>query len=114
MPAAHPPEWPEIRSNGAGISRFVYDKTVDYMRRVSENVFIGSATRDEKEMGNYFILSRDLRIRRVTPNVVEALALICYFLHKQCAGPPARLSPLLRFHRSAPDRRPTGTVRFDS
>ena len=60
LPAAHPPEWPEIRSNGAGISRFVYDKTVDYMRRVSENVFIGSATRDEKEMGNYFILFRDL------------------------------------------------------
>lgn len=60
VPTAHPPEWPEIRSNAAGISRFVYHKTVDYMRRVSGNVFIGSATRDEKEMGNYFILSRDL------------------------------------------------------
>jgi hypothetical protein len=30
------------------------------MRRVSADVFIGSATRDEKEMGNYFILFRDL------------------------------------------------------
>jgi hypothetical protein len=32
---------------------------IDYMRRVSQHVFIGAATRNGKELGNYFILCRE-------------------------------------------------------
>jgi len=60
LPAAHPAGWPEIRPNSAGLSRFVYNGMVDYMRRVSQSVFIGSATRREREMGSYFVVVRDL------------------------------------------------------
>jgi len=59
LPASHPPEWPEIRPNSRGLSRFIYNGTVDYMRRVARDVFIGSATRAGKEMGNYFVLARE-------------------------------------------------------
>jgi hypothetical protein len=59
-----PPErlahWPEIRPNSAGLSRFVYNRTVDYMRRVADRVFIGSATRDGREMDSYFVLVREM------------------------------------------------------
>ncbi len=60
LPVAHPPSWPEIRPNERGLSRFVYNGTVDYMRRVSRNVFIGSATRGGNELGNYFVLVREM------------------------------------------------------
>jgi len=52
--------WPEIRPNTYRLSRFVYNGMVDYMRRVAADVFIGSATRKEREMGSYFILVRQL------------------------------------------------------
>lgn len=52
--------WPVIRPNTYRLSRFVYNGTVDYMRRVAANVFIGTATRNEKELGSYFILVREL------------------------------------------------------
>jgi hypothetical protein len=61
VPPERLPEWPEIRPNSAGLSRFVYNRTVDYMRRVSECVFIGAATREGREMDSYFVLVRDLR-----------------------------------------------------
>jgi hypothetical protein len=35
---------------------FVYNRTVDYMRRVSEHVFIGEATREGREMDSYFVI----------------------------------------------------------
>jgi hypothetical protein len=60
LPVTHPAGWPEIRGNEVGLSRFIYNKTVDYMRRVAKDVFIGSATRDGKELGNYFLLVREL------------------------------------------------------
>jgi hypothetical protein len=60
LPASHPAGWPDIRGNEVGLSRFIYNKTVDYMRRVANGVFIGSATRGGREMGSYFILVRDL------------------------------------------------------
>lgn len=50
--------WPAVKPNSAGLSRFVYDKMVDYMRRVSRDVFIGSATKHGREIGSYFILAR--------------------------------------------------------
>jgi len=60
LPQAKLPAWPEIRSNHAGLSRFVYDNMVDYMRRVAGEVFIGSAVRGGREMGSYFVVVREL------------------------------------------------------
>jgi hypothetical protein len=60
LPTAHPAGWPDIRGNEAGLSRFIYNKTVHYMRRIAKDVFIGSATRDGKEMGSYFLLVREM------------------------------------------------------
>ena len=48
-----------MQPNDRGFSRFVYRGMVDYMRRVARDVFIGSAHRGGKELGNYFVLSRD-------------------------------------------------------
>lgn len=58
VPPDHPPTWPNVKPNDRGFSRFVYRDMVDYMRRVARDVFIGSAHRDGKETGNYFVLSR--------------------------------------------------------
>ena len=52
--------WPEIRPNDRRLSRFVYNGTIDYMRRVADEVFIGSATRSGRELGSYFVLAREL------------------------------------------------------
>jgi len=32
---------------------------IDYMRRISEHLLIGRATRGEKQLDNYFLLSRE-------------------------------------------------------
>lgn len=60
LPSSKLPAWPEIRPNEAGISRFIYAGMLDYMRRVSSDVFIGSAVRGGKEMGSYFLVAREL------------------------------------------------------
>ena len=60
LPADRAEGWPVIRPNTYRLSRFVYNGTVDYMRRVARDVFIGIATRDGKELGSYFILVREL------------------------------------------------------
>ena len=59
VPPAHPPSWPEIKPNHRGASFFVYRDMVDYLRRVSRHVLIGSAHRHGKELGNYFLLCRE-------------------------------------------------------
>ena len=58
LPASKPADWPRIRSNERGLARFVYGFMVDRLRRVSEHVTIGSATRKGREMGSYFALTR--------------------------------------------------------
>ena len=58
LPATRPPGWPPIRANSVGLSRFIYNDTVDYVRRLGDDVFIGSATRKQRELGNFFILVR--------------------------------------------------------
>lgn len=60
LPRDRLPSWPEIRANNVGLSRFIYNGTVDFVRRVSNLVFIGSATRLHRELGNYFVLAREL------------------------------------------------------
>jgi hypothetical protein len=59
VPPAHPPNWPEIRPNNRGASFFVYRDMVDHLRRVSQHVLIGSASKYGKELGNYFLLCRE-------------------------------------------------------
>ncbi len=53
--------WPELRPNQAGLSRFIYNGTIDYMRRVAREVFIGQATREGKGIDSYFVIVRELR-----------------------------------------------------
>jgi hypothetical protein len=59
LPSAKPSDWPEIRTNERGLSRFVYGFMVDTLRRVSEHVSIGSAARKGKDLGSWFILCRE-------------------------------------------------------
>ncbi|MCP4005362.1 MAG: hypothetical protein GY725_14310 [bacterium] len=61
LPVTRPEQWPEIRRNDAGLSRFVYGYMVDTMRRVSEHVTIGSAARRGKDLGSWFLLTREDR-----------------------------------------------------
>jgi hypothetical protein len=58
LPAEKPSNWPEIRSNERGLARFVYGFMVDRLRRVSEHVTIGSAARNGRDLGSYFVLNR--------------------------------------------------------
>jgi hypothetical protein len=60
LPASRLPAWPEVRTNNAGLSRFIYANMLDYMRRVSSDVFIGSAVKSGREMNSYFIVVREL------------------------------------------------------
>ena len=59
VPTAHPPGWPEVKSNERGLSRLVYGFMVDTLRRVSEHVTIGSAARNGKDLGSWFVLCRE-------------------------------------------------------
>ncbi|HEY2773074.1 MAG TPA: hypothetical protein VGK20_03355 [Candidatus Binatia bacterium] len=60
LPEKTLPAWPEVRTNKAGLSRFIYADMLDYMRRVAADVFIGSAVRRGREMKSYFIVVREL------------------------------------------------------
>jgi hypothetical protein len=60
LPPKGLPAWPEVKDNMSGITRFIYGNMLDYMRRVSSDVFIGSAVKGGKEMGSYFIVVREL------------------------------------------------------
>ncbi len=59
LPRQHPEGWPRIRSNEGGLGRFVYGFMVDTLRRVSEHVTIGSAARNGKDLGSWFMLCRE-------------------------------------------------------
>jgi len=58
LPNLKPSDWPPIRSNERGLSRFVYGFMIDRLRRVSKHVTIGSAARNGRDLGSYFILNR--------------------------------------------------------
>ncbi len=51
--------WPDVVPNNKGLQMFVYNKTRDFMRKVSEHVSIGAAFKVEKAMGAYFVLCRE-------------------------------------------------------
>ncbi|MBK7951081.1 MAG: hypothetical protein IPK00_20545 [Deltaproteobacteria bacterium] len=59
LPTVRPASWPPIRSNETGLARFVYGFMVDRLRRVARDVTIGSAARRGRELGSYFVLSRE-------------------------------------------------------
>lgn len=50
--------WPRVVDNGHGLQRLVYDRTRDFMRRVSEHVSIGAAYKVERPLDHYFVLCR--------------------------------------------------------
>jgi hypothetical protein len=60
IPSSRPPDWPPIRPNESGISRFVYAGMRDYLRWVSPDVAIGRAYKGEEERPtpNWFLLCR--------------------------------------------------------
>ena len=59
VPPRKPAEWPPILPNSARLSRFIYYRTRDFMRGVSQHVSIGRATREGKPMDNWFVLCRE-------------------------------------------------------
>jgi hypothetical protein len=59
IPSGRPPEWPELHDNTYRLSRFIYNGMVDYLRRVSQHLLIGRATKGGKELPNYFLLCRE-------------------------------------------------------
>lgn len=58
VPPRKPAEWPRILPNSARLSRFIYNRTRDFIRGVSQHVTIGRATREGKPMDNWFVLCR--------------------------------------------------------
>ena len=52
-------EWPAVIPNTQGLQKFVYNKTRDFMRRVSSHVTIGAAFKVEKALDHYFVLVRE-------------------------------------------------------
>ena len=59
LPPDHPAGWPGIKSNERGLGRFVYGFMVDTLRRVSDHVTIGSAAKNGKPIGSWFVLVRE-------------------------------------------------------
>jgi hypothetical protein len=59
VPPTAPAGWPKVRRNEVGLSRFVYGFMIDTLRGVSQHVTIGSAARKGRDMGSWFVLSRE-------------------------------------------------------
>ena len=59
VPPSKPVSWPAVLPNSSRLGRFIYFGTRDFVRRVSEHVTIGRATREGKPLDNWFILCRD-------------------------------------------------------
>lgn len=58
LPSETPTGWPALQGNEHGIARLVYGFMIDRLRRVSEHVTVGSASRDGKDLHAYFVLCR--------------------------------------------------------
>jgi len=50
--------WPEVVSNEARLSRFVYSGMIDALRGISAHVSVGRAIRNGKVQDNWFVLCR--------------------------------------------------------
>ncbi len=51
--------WPKVVANTVGLQFFVFNKTRDFMRKVSDRVSIGAAYKVEKALDHYFVLVRE-------------------------------------------------------
>jgi hypothetical protein len=59
VPTTKPSSWPEIEANDKGfLNGIVWGGMVDYLRRISQHVSVGKATKDGKAIGQYFALVR--------------------------------------------------------
>ncbi len=59
VPTSKPASWPAIEANDKGIlNGIVWGGMVDYLRRVSQHVSVGFATKGGKPIGQYFALVR--------------------------------------------------------
>ena len=54
-----PAAWPKVVPNTKGLQVLVYNKTRDFMRRVSSHVTIGAAYKKETALDHYFMLCRE-------------------------------------------------------
>jgi hypothetical protein len=61
LPKGKASSWPEIMSNEARLSRFVYSGMIDALRGVSSHVSVGRAIRNGKVQDNWFVLCRQDR-----------------------------------------------------
>lgn len=61
LPPKRPEGWPEIVSNAARGSLFVYEGTQDVLRGVSSHVSVGRVTKAGKELPAWFVLCREER-----------------------------------------------------
>ncbi len=52
--------WPKVVPNTRGLQRFVYKHTRDFMRRVSQEVTVGRAYKDGKDLKVHFVLCREV------------------------------------------------------
>lgn len=59
VPETKPADWPEIKDNNSGLSKLVFGNMVDSLRKISEHVTIGSAARNGKPLGSWFVLCRE-------------------------------------------------------
>ena len=51
--------WPKVVENNVGLQVLVYNKTRDFMRKVSDRVSIGAAYKVEKALDHDFVLVRE-------------------------------------------------------
>lgn len=58
LPKGKVASWPDIRSNEARLSRFVYSGMIDALRGLSKHVSVGRAIRNGKVQDNWFVLCR--------------------------------------------------------
>jgi hypothetical protein len=58
-PESKPDDWPEIKDNNSGLGKLVFGNMVDSLRKVSEHITIGSAARNGKPLGSWFVLCRE-------------------------------------------------------
>lgn len=72
LPKDKPADFPEIRNNESGIARLVYGSMVDTLRRVSEHVSIGAASRHGQMLDAYFVLCREQQLAQAATPLMAA------------------------------------------
>jgi hypothetical protein len=72
LPKDKPPDFPDIRSYDSGIAKLVYGSMVDAVRRVSEHVSIGAASRNGQMVGAYFVLCREQQLAQAATPLMAA------------------------------------------